>query len=193
MQPLDKGRVVEFYTFPQFRRSALPMFRALLATSQATHIAAQTNIPLMLLMLKDCAADIQAEKVLLADGSPTHLSCRWNGVFRSKKSGSDELPVFAHNREPEGDWVIEANEEIIATGGFLTHYNPPYADRYMEVKESHRRSGVGSFLIQELRKACYDQGKRPAARCDVDNIPSRRTLERGGLLACGHLLVGRIP
>src|SRR5689334_22631376 len=50
-----KDQVTEFYTLPQMRSFALPMFRELLSVSQAKQIEAQTNIPLMLLMLYDCA------------------------------------------------------------------------------------------------------------------------------------------
>jgi hypothetical protein len=36
----DKGRLIEFYALPHARSLALPMFRELLAASQATHIEA---------------------------------------------------------------------------------------------------------------------------------------------------------
>ena len=38
-----KGRLNEFYTAPRARGLALPMFRELLAVSEATHIETQTN------------------------------------------------------------------------------------------------------------------------------------------------------
>ena len=69
----DKGRLIEFHTLPDARRFALPMFRELLVTSQATHIEAQTNAPLMLLMLHDFASNIVPEKVLFHDAFATRL------------------------------------------------------------------------------------------------------------------------
>src|SRR5690348_9772501 len=47
--------VNEFYLLPAYRSAALPAFRELLAVSHATHIRAQTNDRLLLLMLYDCA------------------------------------------------------------------------------------------------------------------------------------------
>lgn len=44
----DKGSLLEFYPLPKVRSMALPMFRELLITSQATHLRAETNDPLML-------------------------------------------------------------------------------------------------------------------------------------------------
>jgi GNAT superfamily N-acetyltransferase len=186
----DKGRAMEFYTFPEVRGIALPMFREFLITSQATHIEAQTNAPLMLLMLFDCATNIAPEKVLFHDAFTTHLVCP-NGVFR-KSTAEDSASVFSPQYEPIGDWVIEAEGRIVATGGFLCHYNPPYGDIYMEVVQPARRQGFGSYLIQELKRICYEAGKKPAARCDTTNLASRRTLERAGLLPCGHLLAGAV-
>jgi GNAT superfamily N-acetyltransferase len=62
----------------------------------------------------------------------------------------------------------------------------------MEVEETSRRKGYGSYLIQEIKRVCYAAGKKPAARCGPENIASRRTLEKAGFRVCGHLLVGEI-
>lgn len=100
--------------------------------------------------------------------------------------------IFAHSDEPVGDWVTEADGAIVATGGFLCHYNPPYGDIYMEVAESARRRGYGSYMVQELKRVCYEAGKTPAARCNATNDISRRTLERAGMLPCARLLTGNV-
>jgi RimJ/RimL family protein N-acetyltransferase len=185
-----EGRVMEFYTLPEVRASALPLFREFLAASGATHIEAQTNMPLMLLMLYDCAINISAENILFEDGFTSHLSCP-NTVFRhTAPEDSDAIP--GQHSEPNGDWLIEANGAIVATGGFLCHYNPPYGDIYMEVTESARQQGFGSYLVQEIKRVCYEAGKRPAARCNSSNIASRRTLQKAGFLPCGRLLAGEV-
>jgi GNAT superfamily N-acetyltransferase len=62
----------------------------------------------------------------------------------------------------------------------------------MEVHESYRRRGFGSYLLQELKKICYEMGKIPAARCNVANVASRKTLEKAGLLPCGRILTGTV-
>ncbi|MCW3098267.1 MAG: acetyltransferase [Chthonomonadaceae bacterium] len=186
----DKGRLMEFYVLPSVHSQAASMFRALLAASQATHIAAQTNIPLLLTMLYDCAGNIQEESILFHDASVSHLSCP-QGAFR-RTTPEDASKLFPHGSEPEGDWGVEIDGALVATGGFLCHYNPPYADLYMEVAESARRQGIGSYLIQEIKRVCYEAGKIPAARCDPANIASRRTLEKAGFLPCGRVLVGAV-
>jgi len=109
-----KGRLNEFYTAPRARGLALPMFRELLAVSEATHIETQTNSPLMLLMLFYCGTNVTAENVLFHDGFTTDLTCA-RGVFRAEKD----------------QWAIESDGAIVAGGGMLCHYNPPYGDIYL--------------------------------------------------------------
>ena len=178
------GRIMEFHTLPHVRASALPMFRALLATSGATHVEAQTNMPLMLLMLHDCAQDIRAENLLFEDAYRTDLACP-GAVFRRARPGEP-------SPDPTAEWVVESGGAVVAAGGFLTHYNPPYADVFMTVAEQARLQGFGSYLVQECKRVCYEAGRRPAARCRPDNLASRRTLQKAGLLPCGRLLVGEV-
>jgi GNAT superfamily N-acetyltransferase len=183
-------RLIEFYVQPAMRRFASPLLRELLAASGATAMAAQTNMPLMLMLLYECAQDITREAILFEDAEMTHHTCT-QGVFR-QATLADSATIFPHHHEPVGDWVIDTAEGIVATGGFLTHYNPPYGDIFMEVRESARQRGFGRYLVQELKRVCYEAGKKPAARCDPTNMASRRTLESAGLLPCGYLLTGRI-
>jgi GNAT superfamily N-acetyltransferase len=187
----DKGRVLEFYAFPEFRATASPMFAEFLKVSEPTHIEAQSNVPMMLGMVKEFGSDVIVERFLFAEGVSTQLTCPANGVFRRLKAEA-ELPLFNGGAEPPGDWVIEAEGKVVATGGYLTHYNPPYADLYMEVEESQRRKGFGSYLIQELKRVCNEAGYRAAARCNCENVASRKTLERGGMKVCGEVLVGAV-
>jgi predicted GNAT family acetyltransferase len=62
----------------------------------------------------------------------------------------------------------------------------------MAVHEAYRRRGFGSYLVQELKRVAYEQGKRPAARCNPDNTASRNTMQKAGLLPCGRILTGRV-
>lgn len=80
----------------------------------------------------------------------------------------------------------------MATGGLLYHYNPPYGDIYMEVAEPFRLRGLGSYLVQELKRVCREGGHVPAVRCGTDNAGSRLTLQRAGMSPCGRIVSGRV-
>lgn len=178
------GRVMEFYVLPPLRAAAQQVFQQVLAATRAKEMEAQTNMPLMLLMLQDHAVDIKVENILFEDALTTSLTCP-GGAFRRSRPGDLAGDSIA-------DWVIEAGGKVVASGGFLCHYNPPFGDVFMSVEERARRQGFGSYLVQELKRVCYEAGRRPAARCNPDNVASRRTLEKAGLLPCGRMLAGRI-
>jgi GNAT superfamily N-acetyltransferase len=182
--------VDEYYILPAYRGEALPMFRQLLEVSQATRMRVQTNDRLMLLMMYDCATNIASEAILFEDGFTSHLTCP-TGTLQ-KVTEADKPRIEAQKLDADSAWMIESGGVPVATGGVLFHYNPPYGDIYMAVSETHRRQGFGSFLVQELKRIAYEMGKVPAARCNVDNVASRRTLQKAGMLPCGRILLADV-
>lgn len=183
--------IMEFYVLPEHRAAALPLFRRLVAASGARTVEAQSNDVLLTLMLYDCAEGIESDTILFADAFTTHLPAG-EASFR-RIDAADKEVIFAHTLEPVGEWVIETGGEVVASGGILFHYNPPFGDIFMEVAEPFRQRGFGSYLVQELKRACYEMGKVPAARCRATNAASRATLQRAGFLPCARLLRGTLP
>ena len=182
--------IKEFYVLPVHRARALPLFRRFASASGATTIEAQTNDTLLSLMLFDCAREFKSETILFHDAGRTNLSMP--GVIVRKVTEQDRDRIFPHRLEGVGDWLLEADGEVVATGGVYTHYNPPYGDISMEVAEPFWRRGFGSYLVQELKRTCYEMGNVPAARCNVTNAASRATLEKTGFLPCARILRGVI-
>jgi GNAT superfamily N-acetyltransferase len=184
----DRDTIFEFYIIPSFRNIASPAFSALLHSSGAAFIECQSNDLLPTSLLYQYGQDINSPVILFEDNIKTCINID-NIIFRKRK---DNDIVFEHHSEPVGDYVVELNKEIAATGGFLLHYNFPFADLYMEVKEVHRQKGLGSFLIQELKRQCYLTGRVPAARCNIENAASRATLLKAGLKIAGFMLLARV-
>ena len=182
--------IKEFYVLPVHRASALSLFRRFATVAGARTIEAQTNDRLLSLMLFDCADDFQSDKILFHDASTTNL--RLPGVQLRRTSEADRDLIFPHKLEGVGDWLLEADGQIVATGGVYTHYNPPFGDISMEVDGRLWRRGYGSYLVQELKRLCYEMGRIPAARCHVANRASRATLEKAGFLPCARILRGVI-
>ncbi len=186
-----KDTVKEYYLLPEHRGAALKAFRQLVEVSQARKVEAQTNDVLLTLMLFDFAKRIKSDTILFHDAFTSRLHIP-RVKFR-KATEADQERVFPHKVEPVGEWIIEAGGEVAATGGILFHYNVPYGDIYMEVAEPFRRRGYGSYLVQELKRTCYEMGRVPAARCNVANMASRATLQKAGFLPCARILSGVIP
>ncbi len=187
----SRDTVKEIYLLPQHRAAALPCFDALVAATDARAIAAQTNDRLLTVLLFDRAEDLTSDTILFDDRLRTHLTLAPGALFRQIHE-SDQDIVFTHTVEPVGEWGIEVDGRIVATGGLLYHYNPPYGDIFMEVAEPFRRRGFASYLIQELKRICYERGNVPGARTGQDNIGSRASLQRAGMMACARIVRGRI-
>ncbi len=184
----DRDTVFEFFVVPPFREYAGELFRQLLAAARPQFIECQSNDLLLSSMLFGFARTIAADVVLFKDHSVTQLVVP-NALVRPRHA--DDV-VFPHGIEPVGEYVVELDGKIVATGGFMLHYNHPFADLYMEVREDCRRRGIASFLVQELKRECYLAGRVPAARCDIRNVASQAALCKAGLSACGFMLTGEI-
>lgn len=170
--------VFEFYLIPRHRARMFDAFSSLLTTSKATAITAQTNDPLLTVMLHAWAKNIASESI----------------VFEDKLTTTHTLDgaIFRQRGEPDHDWSLEMGGVIAATGGILYHYNRPYGDIYMEVAEPWRQRGLGCYIVQELKRACYELGSIPCARCNPNNMASRRTLQKAGFVPCAHILSGTL-
>lgn len=180
----------EFYLVPGQRADALSVFRQVVAASNATRIEVQTNDRLLTQMFYEAVDHFTREKILFNEGSTTDMSIP--GARFRRAIDADVARMFIHTMEPVGEWLVEVDEQIVATGGIMHHYNPPFGDIYMEVAEPFRRRGFGSFLVQELKRACRDMGRVPAARCNVSNEASRATLQKAGMTPCALVLSGAI-
>lgn len=184
----DRDTIFEFYIIPSFRNLSLAAFSELLNSSRATFIECQSNDLLLSSLLYQYGQNISSDVVLFENHMTSDI--KMDKIVFRKRNETDI--VFEHRAEPIGDYVLELNHEIVATGGFLLHYNMPFADLYMEVKEEYRRNGLGSFLIQELKRQCYLAGRVPAARTGTDNTASRATLIKAGCKIAGFMLLGKV-
>jgi GNAT superfamily N-acetyltransferase len=186
-----KDIVKEFYLRRSARHMARPLFRALVEVSGARTIDVQTNDTFLTSMFFDFAVEWRSDPILFADAAATTIEPPAGVVLRAV-GAADRTTMFTHTGEPVGDWGLECDGAIAATGGIFFHYNPPYGDIYMEVSEPYRRRGLGSYLVQELKRICRHTGSIPGARCGIDNTASRGALERAGMLPCARILRGTL-
>jgi GNAT superfamily N-acetyltransferase len=184
----DQPAAYEFYVVPNQRAYLFDLFRTFLIASRTDYIEVQSNDSLATVMLHTFAREATSESILFQDRLLT--SHKPAGAIFRAPTAAEATDVPGEYRRWRG--VIEVDGQVAATGGILFHYNRPYGDIYMEVAEPYRRRGLGTFLVQELKRVCYEGGHVPAARCNVDNVASQRTLQKAGFVPCGHILKGSV-
>lgn len=186
----ERPTIIEFFVSPEQRGHVFRLFEALLAQTGVRHIETQSNGTLLAHMLHAWSGDVVSESILFEDKLTTDLPA--NGAILRQVTPDAEIHAAIEGRRGGGDWQLVVDNTVVGQGGILFHYNRPYGDLHMEIAEQLRRQGLGSYFVQELKRACRALGSIPAARCNRDNLASRYTLQRAGFVPCGHLLTGSI-
>ena len=178
----------ELYVEPRRRNRAYALFESFLETTQPPAFEVQSSDSLTTAMALTYARDIATERVVFRDFATTTRVLP--GATLRCVTPIEDIRTAIASRQGGGEWVLEMDGAEVGHGGILFHYNPPYGDVYMDVKEECRRRGFGSYLVQELKRLCYELGGIPAARCDPTNTASQRTLQNAGFLPYAHILIG---
>ena len=185
-----KPTIFEFYVRPENRCRIFDLFFTLLTAAGTTLVETQTNDPLLSVLLHALAPVVTSEKILFHDRMTTAHAPP--GAVVRRATPGDAAQILSRQLEAEANWVLTLDGAIAGTGGLLYHYNHPYGDIYMEIAEPFRRRGLGSYMVQELKRIGYSQGNIPAARCNTTNIASRKTLQKAGFIPCGTIVNGSV-
>lgn len=180
----DRDTIFEFYIIRTYRRFSNQIFPEFLKISKPLYIEAQSNDQLLASMLYEHSELVRPEAILFEDYLET--SYHMPEVIFRKKEATDETG------DDDSDYILVKNNQIVARGGLMLNYNMPYADIYMQVGEPFRGQGLGSLIVQELKKEAYLNGRVPAARCNINNQRSKATLLKAGLKICGYRLKGEV-
>lgn len=93
----------------------------------------------------------------------------------------DELRYTVSNRMV---YMFEKENSLIGCG-YLIKILPDknYYDIGMWVNPDFRSEGYAAMIISHLKKLCFSHGYIPVCGCRVDNVASRKTLEKTGFIS----------
>jgi GNAT superfamily N-acetyltransferase len=186
----EKPTLFEFYVLPEARTQAFHLFDALVVASEARFMEIQSNDSLLAVMFHTFARDIVSEKIVFHAGQTTQLAIE--GATLRCLTSDEAIRQSIQARQGGPEWELLLDDAVVGKGGILFHYNIPYGDVFMDINEPARRRGLGAYLVQELKRLANEMGAIPAARCSPDNIASRRTLQKAGMVPFAHMLAGVI-
>jgi GNAT superfamily N-acetyltransferase len=176
----------EFFVAGPYRLEMFALFDAFRKVCAATRMEIQSNDTFTTVMFHTYAVNVSTESILFKDDLTTNF-VPTGATFRTA-TAKDGLDISIEQHPWHG--VVEVDGVVAASGGILFHYNRPYGDIYMEVREEFRRRGLGTFIVQELKRVCYEGGFKAGARCSPKNVASQKTLQAAGFVPYANLLVG---
>jgi GNAT superfamily N-acetyltransferase len=186
----DKPTIFEFFVLPGQRHRTFRVFWEFVVATGTRSIETQTNGTVLGVLVHSFCPSVVAEAILYEDGLQTSIRIPGAGVRPVRPSDAGQ--IAARQLDGQAKWLLQLGDEIVGTGGILYHYNRPYGDIFMAIAEPFRRRGLGAFLVQELKRVCYEQGSVPAARCNVENTASQLTLQKAGFVPCGNIVTGTL-
>jgi RimJ/RimL family protein N-acetyltransferase len=101
----------------------------------------------------------------------------WIEAFLSTRLKREEL------------FVLYDEQTLVAAGECIPSQKQlPYADLGMVVARSYRGRGLGSFVLTQLKKHCYEVGWKPICSCEVSNPASKKAIERAGFISVQRMV-----
>ena len=183
-----RNTLFETYVLPAYQHYTHQWMSKLIRQVGLKYMEAQTNDLWTSSILRTFCKEIESDVILFQDAHVTQWEVP-GAKFRKWKAKDD---VFGKKQADVGSYVLELNGEIVADGGFLLHYNKPFADLYMETALKYRNQGYATYILQEIKKECYLANRIPAARCNISNRASRAALLKAGMEEVGYMLKAKI-
>jgi RimJ/RimL family protein N-acetyltransferase len=200
---LDSNRyLLRFHLLETYQARAQEIFRWVVSTYDIEHAITSTIEPPYFSLCLDIQESITLHSYLFRDNQYCQLSSVLStGTFRKaeKRELDDITRFYRANTEGPGEWIeaflnAHLNREelfvsydqqtLVATGECIpSQKQPPYADLGIVVARSYRGRGLGSSMLLQLKKHCYETGWKPICSCAADNHASKRAIEKAGFIS----------
>ncbi|WP_201372970.1 GNAT family N-acetyltransferase [Ktedonobacter robiniae] len=194
--------LLRFHLMESYQARAQEIFCWVISAYGIQGAIASTIEPLYFSLCLDIQRSIALHSYLFRDSRPVEQPFNLSkGIFRKaeKSELSDIVRFYQVNTEGPGEWIeafLRARldcEELfvlldqqtpIATGECRpSQKQPPYADLGMVVAQSHRGRGLGSSMLIQLKKHCYEAGWKPICSCEAANHASKKAIEKAGFIS----------
>jgi len=194
--------LLRFHLGENYLDRAQEIFRWIVSTYGIQHAIVSAIEPLYFALCLDLQTSLTLHSYLFRDHRRIDLSSGLSkDVFRKAEASELEsiLCFYRANTEGSGEWieaflnarltreelfVLYDQHTLVAAGECIpSQKQPPYADLGMVVARSYRGRGLGSFMLTQLKKRCYEAGWKPICSCEVANRASKRAIERAGFVS----------
>jgi len=202
------GVLLEFFAGSPALEERLAAFDAVIAASGVRSLLAKSFDHHVLAMARHRAGPLETVGALFRIRLPVARPAA--PPLRARPARPDDLPgvlgldpaFFDDAEEPafyassrEAELVLFHGEDGTLAGCGLSRTvveGRPDVDIGMAVAPVWRRRGVGAAIVEAMKNRVEARGGRAICGCDIDNLASRRCLERAGFIARHSLLEGTL-
>ncbi len=196
-----RNYLLRFHLLEDYQAQAQEIFHWIISTYGIQYAMTSTIEPLYFSLCLDVQKSITPQSYLFRDHRRVELSANLcNTIFRKAEMGElDDIARFYQaNTEGSGEWieaflsahlnrkelfVLYDGQTLVATGECIPSQRQlPYADLGMVVAQAYRGRGLGSSMLIQLKQHCYAMGWKPICSCSVDNLASKKAIEKAGFL-----------
>ena len=197
--------LVEFYILKEYYTYSQEIFKYIIKSDMIEDAAVSTKQSEFLSLCLDFQKSVYVSSYLFTDteNKKYELDHYENISFRlAKKSDIQAINIKCEQRprgyyeeliENDQLFVLYDGDILLGIGEFRiskTHHGQ-YGDIGMIVAEEHRRKGVGTYIIIQLKEHCYKKNIKPMASCDSKNIASINTLIKAGFISDHRIIYVR--
>lgn len=127
--------------------------------------------------------EIKVEKASL---SSVGLLLRQDASIKELFENEQQLTDFIEN---ENVFIFSRNDELIGCGTAIrTHKDWDFCDLGVWVSPSKRGKSFGSQILLALREFAVNNNMKPICGCALENLASRKTIEKSGYVSRYNLI-----
>ena len=205
----DAHQLVAFHLSPPWAHHGEQVFRHVLNQHGVHTALAGTHDALFLSLSLDHAKSTQVHTLLFED-RPARPTLPERSLTFAPATDDDFQDVLAHyvaaNESMDTDsieagfahlegylrsvleqhhiFTLRDGNQLLATSECrISTSQPPYADVGMIVAKTHRRQGLGSYMLSCTKGFCYERDLRPICSCEASNIGSQKAIQKAGFVS----------
>lgn len=199
------NQLLQFYVRPNWLKEGNLIFQEFIQQKDIKKALIGTNNPVCLSIAMHFQKSLQVHTYLFTDFFAVHLE---EGVgilkvvkeedlinlvdFYHKSTGGpkDWLTRYLSNLMKKGEvFMLENEAEILGTCEVRkSTTNPKVADIGMIVSPTHRKKGLGTFLLGKAKAIAIQWEKTPICSCEKDNIGSLKSIQNNGFRSIHQML-----
>ena len=191
-----EGALYAFYVAPAYYRFAPDILETLVASREITLLHVLTHDSRLLSLLMEWDYSLQErEACWFTDGGRTECPavCGCEPLFRLATAADEErirqeiddfFDPLPERIAADTIFVLEDKGDLLGFGIVeKSKLRPGFVSIGMITAQPHRRRGVASRVLWQLKEWAYEKGQQPIAGCWYYNTLSRKSLEAVGMIA----------